>query len=112
MAIPAILAAMAKGYLADKALDAVGVPQGVPRDVLSSGITGGLRGAGKAAVGAALNKGMERFVKGGDDSEDAVENTYNADTDTIAYRKGGKVKVAKRKIDGCAQRGKTRGTMR
>jgi hypothetical protein len=47
-----------------------------------------------------------------EDSKAQDTDTYNADTDTVAYKKGGRVysKGGKvRKIDGCAQRGKTRG---
>lgn len=112
MPVPPIILGAIKGYLADKALGAMGAsPQvrAIGRTIADP------RGTiNKTIADAAMNKIMERAYRGvkspGEDMdytpmEVGEDDTYNPDTDTKAFRKGGKV----RKIDGCAKRGKTRG---
>jgi hypothetical protein len=114
MPVPPIILGAMKGYLADKALGAMGAS---PQVRAIGKAVADPRGAVTSRIAdAAMNKIMELGYKGvkspGEDMDDDPmpgpfegDDTYNPDTDTKAFKKGGKV----RKIDGCAQRGKTRG---
>jgi len=113
MPVPKIILGAMKGYLADKALGAMGASPQV-REIGKA--VADPRGAVTSRLAdAAMNKIMERAYRdvkspGEDMDYTPMEGPFewddsNPDTNIKAFKKGGKV----RKIDGCAQRGKTRG---
>lgn len=97
--MPAFLPMMIGGMLADKAMDKIGVSDNV-RDAISFAsnpkgfVTGRL-------VGKIAQKAMEPQPYEG-------EPMYDEDMG-VNFRKGGKVKTASTRADGCCKRGKTRG---
>jgi hypothetical protein len=99
-----ILLGLAKGYLADKVMDAVKAPSGV-REAVSFATD---------PRGYLVGKGIEYASRRGSQPE---ESGPNYDDETLAMlegmRKGGKVKSksASSRADGCCKRGKTRGKM-
>jgi hypothetical protein len=99
-----ILLGLAKGYLADKVMDAVKAPSGV-REAVSFAAD---------PKGYLVGKGIEYASRRGSDSAPSGPN-YDAETlDMLdGMSKGGKVKSksASSRGDGCCKRGKTRGKM-
>ena len=97
--MPAFIPGLIGGYLADKAMDKLGVSDNV-RDAISfatnpRGFVAG-RVAGKIAEKVMAPKDYEGEPMY---DEDLGEN----------FKKGGKVKSASKRADGCCKRGKTRG---
>ena len=102
MPLPALLLGAAKGYLADKALNAIDAPQGVREAVsFATDPKGYLRSLAVDAVKSAVSAPAE------------TSRSISEDTEDFGFRKGGNVKSksASSRADGCCKRGKTRGKM-
>ncbi len=99
-----VLMGLAKGFLADKLMNAVDAPSGV-REAVSFATD---------PRGYLVGKGIEYASRRGSDSAPSGPN-YDAETlDMLdGMSKGGKVKSksASSRADGCCKRGKTRGKM-
>jgi hypothetical protein len=109
------LAGMAASYLLGRAKNAAersaGLPEGTlgrmlnPVGILTGELKNRMIDTAKGVATGTIKPGG-RVTKSGEqmpDTED--ENEDDKDNSASAFKKGGKV----RKIDGCAQRGKTRG---
>ena len=98
-----VLLGLAKGFLADKLMDAVDAPQGV-RDAVS--FASDPRGFVRGRVTGAIKNAMSSDAS----SAPAVEEPEDYGD---YFAKGGKVKSksASSRADGCCKRGKTRGKM-
>jgi len=106
------LAGMAASYLLGKAKDAAerssGLPEGTlgrmrnPVGILTGEIKDRMLDTAKGVMSGSIKPGG-RVGKSGEQMPDTEDD--ETDNSASAFKKGGKV----RKIDGCAQRGKTRG---
>ena len=98
-----ILMGLAKGFLADKLMDAVDAPSGV-REAVSFATD---------PRGYLVGRGLERVARGQSDSSGYV--VAEPDDYGEYFSKGGKAKSkgksASSRADGCCKRGKTRGKM-
>ena len=97
--MPGFIVPMVGGYLADKAMDKLGVSDNV-RDAISFATNPRGFVAGRVA-GKIAEKVMEPKDYEG-------EPMYDEDMG-VNFKKGGKVKTASSRADGCCKRGKTRG---
>ena len=111
MPLPAVAAGLLKGYVADQAMNKLGVPQDIQTGIrVLSNPKGFMKDKIKEAV-------KEKVGIGGKESEQPLDADSFPDEypsgDAENYRKGGKVKrsSASKRGDGIAQRGKTRGRM-
>jgi len=112
MPIPAVLAGLAKSYLADKAMEKFNVPQDIRTVVdIARNPKGYVRDKIKDAIKEKIGMGNERGSSAPLD-EGSFPDDYPED-DRNAYKKGGKVKrsLASKRGDGIAKRGKTKGRM-
>jgi hypothetical protein len=106
------LAGMAASYLLGKAKNAAerssGLPEGTlgrmrnPVGILTDELKNRMFDTAKGVATGTIKPGG-RVTKSGEQMPDTEDD--EADNSASAFKKGGKV----RKIDGCAQRGKTRG---
>jgi len=106
------LAGMAASYLLGKAKDAAeraaGLPEGTlgrmrnPVGILTGELKDRMLDTAKGVMSGSIKPGG-RVGKSGEQMPDTEDD--EVDNSASAFKKGGKV----RKIDGCAQRGKTRG---
>ena len=111
MPLPAVAAGLLKGYIADQAMNKLGVPQDVQTGIRAlSDPKGFMKDKIKEAVKEKMGGGKGETTAPLD--EDSFPDEYSSG-DTENYRKGGKVKrsSASKRGDGIAQRGKTRGRM-
>ena len=113
MPLPAVAAGLLKGYVADQAMNKLGVPQDVQTGIRAlSNPKGFIKDKIKEAV-------KEKVGIGGKETEqpldaDSFPDEYpSGDGTSENYKRGGKVKrsSASKRGDGIAQRGKTRGRM-
>jgi hypothetical protein len=106
------LAGLAASYLLGKAKDAAersaGLPEGTlgrmrnPVSILTGELKDRMFDTAKGIATGTIKPGG-RVTKAGEQMSDTEDE--DTDNSVTAFKKGGKV----RKIDGCAQRGKTRG---
>ena len=111
MPLPAVAAGLLKGYIADQAMNKLGVPQDVQTGIRAlSDPKGFIKDKIKEAVKEKMGAGKGENTAPLD--EDSFPDEYPSG-DAENYRKGGKVKrsSASKRGDGIAQRGKTRGRM-
>ena len=111
MPLPAVAAGLLKGYIADQAMNKLGVPQDVQTGLRAlSNPKGFMRDKITDAVKEKIGVGKKEVEQPLD--QDSFPDEYPSG-DTENYKKGGKVKrsSASKRGDGIAQRGKTRGRM-
>jgi hypothetical protein len=98
-----VLMGLAKGFLADKLMDAVDAPSGV-REAVSFAAD---------PRGYLVGKGIEYASRRGSQPESSGYVVAEPDDYGDYFAKGGKVKSksASSRADGCCKRGKTRGKM-
>jgi hypothetical protein len=111
MPLPAVAAGLLKGYIADQAMNKLGVPQDAQTAIRAAMNPKGfvqdkIKEAVKEKTGIGKSEGAAPL------DEDSFPDEYPSG-DTENYKKGGKVKrsSASKRGDGIAQRGKTRGRM-
>jgi hypothetical protein len=111
MPIPAVLAGLAKGYIADQAMNKLGVPQDAQTAIRAlSNPKGYVRDKIAEAVKEKVGVGGKSKESEQPLDEDSFPDEYTSG-EGEAFKKGGKVKrsSASKRGDGIAQRGKTRG---
>jgi len=111
MPLPAVAAGLLKGYIADQAMNKLGVPQDMQTGIRAlSNPKGFIRDKITDTVKEKVGVGKKETEQPLD--EDSFPDEYPSG-DTENYKKGGKVKrsSASKRGDGIAQRGKTRGRM-